>query len=741
MTKININSKNQLIQNGSYMAHKISFIAINMQILTQIKDIGIPRFFTAGVHAEVTSIIKLLLNKNPNIRPSAKEVIEDRYNYLKVLKKKMKRSGTFYVPHLSLVKTKKDIIKLPKEHSISVLLDHIVEAPPAPFQIDCPVCKDIMQIPYQVDCCGKVFCQKCIEKARDTRPVCPTCNQANYTIYHDKALQTALQQLKVYCPNIDRGCKWAGSLKMLDDHFNYNPSKAQQLEGCRFANIQCYYCNKKFCRSDIELHQGKECPMRPFSCQFCKQYDSTYRDIHQNHWPHCDQYPIMCEHKCGEMIPQKDYANHIKIQCLLGNEECKYPKCNQMLARKDMLRHILSIHTPKDLQLPIHQASQYHIIASDKKYYHSQQKKFVQNGSKTPHAVKQRKRNVSGKEKSLSVQRGIHRYISLGPQLLTVRSLVNPPQESFQNLIECPICLQIVKQPYQVKCCGKNVCKQCLVSSQPQCPNCSGSAGSFFNKGLLQILLEIYIHCPNKGKGCNWKGMLHDLDAHLNTESQQVCKCVEVKCKLCSNMYMLYQKSEHQCSECIVTCVYCKSYTSTFTDVYTNHSHNCEHFLQKCPRNCGVFVERQHLKDHLRYKCPSKKRFHTLNSFWSSFKWILLLLLHICPLLLIFPILTMIYCDHHSQELVNYGQEVHEICQEWNLNSLTISVTLSKTLFKSTLIFTCEVQNADPEWSHVFELCTGVKIVESKILNNGYLNIEQMWQSTGIQQDMIVSEK
>lgn len=709
-----------------------AFIIINAQILTQLKDFGIPNVFTAGVHAEVTSIIKLLLNKNPNMRPSAKEVHEDRYNYLKVLKKKIRRSGTLYVPHLSLVKTKRDLTKLPKVHNISVLLDHIVETTPAPFQIDCPVCKDIMQIPYQVDCCGKVFCQKCIEKARDTRPFCPTCNQENYKIYHDQALQTALQQLKVYCPNVDRGCKWVGSLKMLDNHFNYNPSKTQLLEGCPFADIQCYYCNKTFRRSHIKFHQNEECLERPFSCQFCKEFDSNYRDVHQNHWPQCKYFPILCEEKCGEMIPRKDYAYHINTQCLQGKERCKYPKCNQVLARKDMLSHILSIHTPKELQLPIHHASQYHIIASEGKYY-SQPKKFIQNGSKTSHVVKKRQHKVSSKEKSSSVQRS--RYVLLGSPLLTVRSLVNPPQESFQNLIECPICFKIVKQPYQVKCCGKNMCKQCLVSSQPQCPNCSGNADSFFNKGLLQVLSEMFIHCPNKVKGCNWKGMLHDLDAHLNIESQQVCKHAEVKCKHCLNMYMLYQKAEHQCSECIVTCLYCKSYTSTFMDVYSNHSHTCEYFLQKCPRNCGMSVERRQLQDHLHTKCPSKKRFHTQNSFWSSFKWIMLLMLHICPLLLIFPVLTMIYSDHHSQELVNYGQEVHEICQEWNLNVLTISVSLSKTLFKPTLIITCEVRNVNPEWNEEFEFCAGVKVVDSKILNNGYMNMELMWQTSEVAQD------
>ena len=347
---------------------------------------------------------------------------------------------------------------------------------------------------------------------------------------------------------------------------------------------------------------------------------------------------------------------------------------------------------------------------------------------------------MSSKEKSLSVPRS--RYIFLlGPQQLTVRSLVNPPQESFQNLIECPICLQIVKQPYQVKCCGKNICKQCLDSSKQQCPNCGGNADNFFNKGLFQILSEIYIYCPNKEKGCNWKGMLDDLDTHLNVESQQVCKYVEIKCEHCSNKYMHYQKAEHQCLECIVTCTYCKSYTSTFTDVYTNHSNTCKYFLQKCPRNCGVFVERQHLKDHLHKKCRSKNCSHTLNSFMSTFKWILLLLLHICPLLLLFPILNMVYYDNHSQEMISYRREVPEICQEWNFNTFTISVSLSKTMFKPMLIFTCEVWNANPEWNQEFEFCIAVKVIDSKILDNGNINIELMWQSTGVLQDMIVSDK
>ena len=39
---------------------------------------------------------------------------------------------------------------------------------------------------------------------------------------------------------------------------------------------------------------------------------------------------------------------------------------------------------------------------------------------------------------------------------------VEDPPQWLQT--ECPICLQILPEPYQVTCCGKSFCRQCMYS-------------------------------------------------------------------------------------------------------------------------------------------------------------------------------------------------------------------------------------------------------------------------------------
>ncbi len=49
-----------------------------------------------------------------------------------------------------------------------------------------------------------------------------------------------------------------------------------------------------------------------------------------------------------------------------------------------------------------------------------------------------------------------------------------PPERYVQS--ECPVCLQIIREPHQVTCCGKKFCKACIehikVTKKP-CPTCN----------------------------------------------------------------------------------------------------------------------------------------------------------------------------------------------------------------------------------------------------------------------------
>ena len=682
------------------------------------------------MHNEVTCMIQLLMNKNPSMRPSVKEMIDDRHGYLKILKQKIKKSKNSCIPVVSFVKEKrKHISKIADEH-ISVLSDHLFGGPPAPFQIECPVCQDIVTVPFQVDCCGKVFCQKCLKRVREGRLSCPTCNQDNYKLHQDKGLEKALEHLKVHCRYCEAGCSWTGKLNQLDNHLNRYPFEKRQLEGCQFVEIKCLHCSRKFHRSTVKDHQDLHCDMRPFTCQYCREHVSTYKDVEENHWPKCKDYLISCEYKCGEIIPRRDYKNHIVEKCMEVTETCTLGGCTAVIQRKDMLSHIIENHLPQTLRSSIHQSNQLQLEASERKYNTiiTKLKQTLQRRGRSVQYTKSIS-DVCSREKLTSSQR--YRYsnnfedaicATLNTNQPSIRLLLEPPPESFQDLIECPVCLKIAKEPYQLLCCGKNICKQCLDSfkaKHQQCPSCRGTIDTFFNKGLRHVLSEVYTQCPYKHNGCEWKGKMGDVDAHLNSESYpNPCKYAKVKCTDCGSIYQRYYDAEHKlndCSERLITCKYCKSYKGTFTDVSSNHMHVCEHFILQCPRKCGTFVERHQLSNHLSKKCPMRKHFN----FWphissANIKWFMFLLIHFSPLLLVFIFLT----TQTPHELVGTRPKFSGICQQWNMNTMTIQLTFSNISFAEAIVTTYCVTNMNPEWNEEFEFYTKMAVVSRYLLNS-----------------------
>ena len=67
---------------------------------------------------------------------------------------------------------------------------------------------------------------------------------------------------------------------------------------------------------------------------------------------------------------------------------------------------------------------------------------------------------------------------------------VEKPPKAFQS--ECPICLLVLREPYQATCCGKSFCKECIErvkANNQDCPTCNDKNLNLFNnKGLQQSL-------------------------------------------------------------------------------------------------------------------------------------------------------------------------------------------------------------------------------------------------------------
>ena len=172
-----------------------------------------------------------------------------------------------------------------------------------------------------------------------------------------------------------QGCQWIGELSQLDKHLNSNPSQEKQLEGCTFTRVKCLYCSELIQRSGIQVHQSKQCSRRPFSCVYCKSFNSNYEDVTTNHWPKCGHYPVQCTNRCRKSIKRQHLKDHISNDCPLTAVNCEFSHvgCEVKLPRKDMPAHLTN-NVVKHISL---HAANYKVVVSQLEEENKQLKKQV----------------------------------------------------------------------------------------------------------------------------------------------------------------------------------------------------------------------------------------------------------------------------------------------------------------------------------------------------------------------------
>ena len=217
-----------------------------------------------------------------------------------------------------------------------------VERPPKAVQCECPVCLLVLREPHQVTCCGYSFCATCVKRVQNDKKSCPTCNETDFTVFPDKRLKRSLNEYRVYCCQRGEGCDWVGELGELDRHLNLQPPPEKLLVGCQFAEVDCTYCVQPFQRRYVQVHQSRDCPKRPYTCQYCTKYMAAYKELTQNHWPVCPFFPLSCPNNCELVLQRQEVEHHVSQDCPLTVVKCDFHMvgCQVQLARRDMPSHI-----------------------------------------------------------------------------------------------------------------------------------------------------------------------------------------------------------------------------------------------------------------------------------------------------------------------------------------------------------------------------------------------------------------
>ena len=181
---------------------------------------------------------------------------------------------------------------------------------------------------------------------------------------------------------------------------------------------------------------------------------------------------------------------------------------------------------------------------------------------------------------------------------------------------DCPVCLQILREPHQVNCCGQNFCKTCIdnvkLKNSP-CPCCKmEDFKTFHNLNLQQTLYtEFKVYCSNQKYGCKWMGYPRGVDDHLNTRPPQErelegCQFVHVECSYCSESFLRSKLKAHKSEECLKRpfgCNYCKNFDATYGEV-TLHWTECGFFPIPCSNKCGMTLQCQLSDKHIANDCP-----------------------------------------------------------------------------------------------------------------------------------------
>ena len=159
-----------------------------------------------------------------------------------------------------------------------------------------------------------------------------------------------------------------------------------------------------------------------------------------------------------------------------------------------------------------------------------------------------------------------------------------------EDLIKCPICLNILNNPYECELCGSLFCEDCIqnwLKNKPNCPmRCQELKIKRANVNARKLLNVIELRCQNH-PDCNFSGKYWDLLSHEEKCKFQKIECPNNICKFKGNFSDL-KNHLTICEFGNIQCGFCKSKIprNDMNEHLNNHQKNNTFFIKSCSL-CG----------------------------------------------------------------------------------------------------------------------------------------------------------
>ena len=209
----------------------------------------------------------------------------------------------------------------------------------------CAICHLVARNAHQSSCCGKIFCEVCINKLEESSLEfnCPNCRQ-NFGYFKDIKTNREIQSLRIHCSNHSKGCVWEDVLQKVQEH----------IKTCPYQIIECEKkCKEKVPRRLMKTHLANECPNRYVTCIHCKGI-GTWVFITKKHLEVCPDLLLPCSNTgCGEQVKRQNVDTHEEI-CPKRVVPCPYVKvgCTLTFKNEDIAKHKKE-HVEKHLSLAV----------------------------------------------------------------------------------------------------------------------------------------------------------------------------------------------------------------------------------------------------------------------------------------------------------------------------------------------------------------------------------------------------